>query len=623
MKLLVTGGAGFIGSNFIRYWLKKYPHDKVINLDALTYAGNLENLKDVENNPNYSFVKGSIGDAEVLSQAMKGVDYVVNFAAESHNDNAVKDPGIFLRTNVVGTQILLEAAKNENVKRFHHVSTCEVFGDLELDEDRAFKEGDPFAPRTPYNASKAGTNHVVMAYAHTYGLPVSISHCSNNYGPYQFPEKLIPLFTANALENKSLPLFKSSQNRREWIHVDDHNSGIEFILLKGKAGEAYNLGTGVEKSIEEITDLILENLGKPESLKTYVADRLGHDKRYLMDTTKIRKLGWEPLISFEEGIRETINWYKENTGWLERIKTGEYRNYSKVETMNNFNTEKKKILIIGAGAIGSVCAESWDDAVLADKRINSKEDVLALLDKYQPEAVLNAAGVRGKPNVDWCDDNQLTTILGNTKLPIMIAEACQERGVYMLHIGSGCIYYGESPDSAGWNEEDFGNPKPTYSRAKYAADLVLSTLPNVGIARIRMPLGSKPAYWNLIDKLASFEKVIDVENSVTIVDDMVEVFYQLMAKKAEGIFHVTNPGTIRHKEIIAWYEELVDPSHKNEWISNDQLVEQGLAKKGRSNNFLQSKNLEKYGIRMRPAKEALRDSLVKYGNIKKVGGFCS
>ena len=320
MRLLVTGGAGFIGSNFIHYWLKEHPEDHVINLDALTYAGNLENLREVENNPKYRFVKGDIRDMDLLRELMKEVDVVVNFAAESHNDRAVHHPEIFIETNVLGTQCLLQAALEAGNVRVHHISTCEVFGELGLNEDRAFAEDDAYMPRTPYNASKASANHVVMAYFHTYGLPVTISHCANNYGPYQFPEKLIPLFATNAFEDLPLPLFESSQNKREWIHVEDHCRGIDLILQKGEIGEAYNIGTRVEKSVEEITDHILDILGKPDSLKSYVPDRLGHDTRYLLDDSKLKKLGFEPKIGFEDGLRATIDWYKAHPQWWQPLK---------------------------------------------------------------------------------------------------------------------------------------------------------------------------------------------------------------------------------------------------------------------------------------------------------------
>ena len=280
-----------------------------------------------------------------------------------------------------------------------------------------------------------------------------------------------------------------------------------------------------------------------------------------------------------------------------------------------------RILIIGGGYVGHRCNDAWSDSVISTDRINSKEDVLKLLDEHTPDAVLNAAGVRGKPNVDWCEDHQLETILGNTKLPIIIAEACQEKNIYLLHIGSGCIFYGDSPhEDKKWRESDMGNPtEVTYSRTKWAADLVLSTLPNVGIGRIRMPIDYIPSANNMIDKLSTFPKVIDVENSVTIVDDMLSVFHQLMEKKSSGIFHVTNPGTLKHREILDLYEELVDPKHTNEWIDNDDLVEQGLATKGRSNNFLASENLAKVGIEMREVHEAMRDVMEKYAKVKKEG----
>ncbi len=281
-----------------------------------------------------------------------------------------------------------------------------------------------------------------------------------------------------------------------------------------------------------------------------------------------------------------------------------------------------KILILGTkGYVGRRCLEAWNDAVGAEDRIASKSDVLALIDTHQPDVILNAAGVRGKPNVDWCEDHQLETIQGNTKLPIMIAEAAQERGVYLLHIGSGCIFYGDSPhEDKKWREYDMGNPVDvTYSRTKWAADLVLSTLPNTGIARIRMPIDWIPSEQNMIDKLATYPKVIDVENSVTIVDDMVDVFHQLLEKKAEGIFHVTNPGTLKHREIVSLYEEHVDPDHTNEWISNDDLVKQGLATKGRSNNFLASERLKEVGIDMREVHEAMEDTMKKYAEAKKKG----
>ncbi len=324
MKLLVTGGAGFIGCNFIRYWLKHHPNDSIINIDLLTYAGNLNNLADVsETYPNrYSFVRGDIGDYDCVNDliAEHRPDVIVNFAAESHNSRAVLNPRLFFETNVMGAQMLLELARKYEVSRFHHISTCEVYGDLALDSPIKFTENHAYRPRTPYNASKAAADHAVRAYFETYGLPVTISNCSNNYGAYQHPEKVIPLFTTHALDDKPLPLYRNSLNRREWLSVSDHCRAIDLIIKKGRLGETYNIGSGVEQSVEEIADGVLAALDKPKSLKTYVPDRPGHDRRYLLDSSKIRReLDWDPQIDFESGLKDTTQWYAENRGWWTEI----------------------------------------------------------------------------------------------------------------------------------------------------------------------------------------------------------------------------------------------------------------------------------------------------------------
>jgi len=318
-SILVTGGAGFIGSNFVRWWLERHPDDHVVALDKLTYAGDPRNLDEL----GVRLAVCDICDLDPTERllAEESIDTIVNFAAESHNSLAVLDPGRFFRTNVLGTQTLLEAARQRGVSRFHHVSTCEVYGDLPLDSEEAFTEESPYRPRTPYNASKAAADHAVRAYSETFGLPVTITNCSNNYGPRQFPEKVIPLFVTHAFDDLELPLYASTQNRREWLHVDDHCRAIELVLEQGREGETYNVGSGIERSIEEIADLVLELTGKPQSLKTIVPDRPGHDRRYLLDSAKLRgELDWQPEISFEDGLRATVEWYADNRGWWEPLR---------------------------------------------------------------------------------------------------------------------------------------------------------------------------------------------------------------------------------------------------------------------------------------------------------------
>ena len=329
MKLLVTGGAGFIGSNFVRHILKTYPDYEVTNLDALTYAGNLENLKDIEHHPRYTFVEGSICDARLTAKLVAQVDSIVHFAAESHVDRSITDPRAFIDTNVIGTHTLLEAARLNGNKRFHHVSTDEVFGSLKAD-DAPFNEQTPYDPRSPYSASKAASDHLTRAYFHTYGLPITISNCSNNYGPYHFPEKLIPLLITNLLQGKKIPIYGDGMNVRDWLYVEDHCSAIDAIIHRGTIGETYCVGGNGEKPNIDIARTILTLLGKDESMIDYVEDRKGHDRRYAIDFSKLTKeLGWEPRVSFEKGIARTVRWFKDNAWWWQHIQSGKYREYGR------------------------------------------------------------------------------------------------------------------------------------------------------------------------------------------------------------------------------------------------------------------------------------------------------
>jgi len=328
MNLLVTGGAGFIGSNFIRYMLEKYPEYRAINLDKLTYAGNLENLIGIDKDPRYAFEKGDICDKSRVQMCVVRyeIDVIVHFAAESHVDRSILGAAEFVQTNVVGTNVLLEVAKEMKIKRFLQVSTDEVYGSLGT--TGLFTEKTSLRPNSPYSASKASADILALAYHHTFGIPIVVTRCSNNYGPHQFPEKLIPLMIANALSDKPLPVYGDGMNVRDWLHVKDHCSAIDIVLHRGRIGEVYNIGGNNEKPNIEIIQLILKNLGKPESLITYVQDRLGHDRRYAIDSSKIqRELGWQPSYTFERGMAETIQWYVQNEQWWKRIISGEYQKY--------------------------------------------------------------------------------------------------------------------------------------------------------------------------------------------------------------------------------------------------------------------------------------------------------
>lgn len=331
MNIIITGGAGFIGANFVYFELENHPEDRIICLDKLTYAGNLETLEEAMKNPNFRFVKGDIADKDFVEKLFEEEkpDIVVNFAAESHVDRSIEDPSIFLKTNILGTQVLMDACRKYGIKRYHQVSTDEVYGDLPLDRpDLFFTEETPIHTSSPYSSSKAGADLLVLAYNRTFGLPVSITRCSNNYGPYHFPEKLIPLMISRALADESLPVYGKGENVRDWLYVKDHCAAIDLVIREGKVGEVYNIGGHNEKSNLEVVKIILEKLGKPESLITYVTDRPGHDLRYAIDPTKIHnELGWLPETKFEDGIKKTIKWYLENKKWWEDIISGDYQNY--------------------------------------------------------------------------------------------------------------------------------------------------------------------------------------------------------------------------------------------------------------------------------------------------------
>lgn len=649
MKLLVTGGAGFIGSNFIRHMLETHPDIRIVNFDKLTYAGNLKNLEDVEKDPRYTFVQGDITDLEALNKTIQdhGLTHAINFAAETHVDRSIhggcKD---FVLTNSLGVQMILDAVRTNNIQKFVNVSTDEVYGSLELNTPDRFTEDTPIAPNMPYAAAKSGGDMMCRAYFMTHKVPVVVTHCSNNYGPYQFPEKLIPFFVFKLLKGEKVPVYGDGLNVRDWIHVKDHARALDILLQKGVAGEVYNIGVDNERNNLEITRMILELMGLGEDKMEFITDRPGHDRRYAIDARKIEALGWSPLYTkdkFRQGLAETIHWYRTHTDWVENLWEKKRTEMNKFQNTLTRSTKEmpvdvagvgtttsttaslpannlvNPILIFGNGFLGKRLAELLPNTVITSARIDDKAAVLRAIDEYKPSAIINAAGRNGTPNVDWCETHQVETYHTNVIGTLTLAEACQEKNVYLVHLGSGCIFYGNPPDAAGWKEEDATNPSAFYSRTKYAADMILSRLPNTAIARLRLPVDFVPSpnNKNLIDKLSSYKKVIDVENSVTIVEDLADVIRQLIEKKATGIFHCTNPGALKYRHLIEMYRAYVDPNHTNEWIEDQDLAKQGLAAKNRSTTILQSTRLEELGIHMRPIAEGFRATMEKYAPLKR------
>ncbi len=649
MRLLVTGGCGFIGSNFIRYWLTQHPGDHILNLDALTYAGNTENLKDLPAD-RYTFIYGDICDADIVRRSMDGIDMVVHFAAESHVDHSIRNCQKFLMTNVMGTYTLLEETRRrgKQISHFHHISTDEVFGALELNDEKRFDENTPYDPKNPYSVSKASSDHLCRAFHHTYHVPVTISNCTNNYGPYQLPEKIVPRFIIQALMNQPLTIHGDGLQVRDWINVEDHVRGVESILREGKLGETFCFGGESERSILTIGQNILDILGKPHSLLKFVDDRVGNDRRYAMDWKKAeRDLNWKPRETFEQGLRNTIEWYQKNEAWwrpllekgvltsdtgptTQRLASSASAPSSSTHTLTqsiNLDQPAKietpapptpppssmKIVLFGSkGFIGGRMADRWPNVITTDVRIDDAAGVRRVLDEHHPDAVVNAAGRRGNPNIDWCETHQLETFRANTIGPLVLAEACQERNIYFLHLSTGCIFFGDSPDPRGWRETDFANTNQVYGRSKYATDLLLSTLPNVGIVRLRMPIDHTPSKWNLIDKLANYTSVPNPENSASILEDLVDVVRQVVEKRGTGIFHATNPGLLRHHDLLALYEQYVDPTHTYQKVDEADLIKKGLVKVQRSNCIMQSSRLEELGIHMRPIDVALRETMQLY-----------
>lgn len=601
-KILVTGGEGFIGTNFINYLLTSPEINEeinIINLDKQTYAGKGKNIEHLglDKDLRYKFIKGDICDKEFVKKVFneEKPEIVFNFAAESHVDNSIKNSNNFIMSNVVGTVNLLDIAKENKINKFIQISTDEVYGSS---NNKSFYEIDNLNPSSPYSSSKAAADLQVLAYSKTHNLPVIITRSANNYGPYQFPEKILPLFITNLIEQKKVPLMWSNENPglniRDWLNVKDNCRAIWFISQNGKNGEIYNIPGENEKTNIEMTKKLLNYFNYGDEMIEKIPHRKAHDFKYSIAGQKLKDLGFEyKHKDLENEIEKLIEWYKNNKEWWKPLK----------------EIKKEKTIVFGAGYLGTRIANFFEYELTSLNPLNL-EALSAFLDKEKPDIVINAIGQTGRPNIDWCEDNKQLTIESNVIAAANLCLECSKRNIYFVHLGSGCIYYGDN-NGKGFSEEDepnFYGPQ-FYAKSKILAEKILKEFPAL-IIRLRMPIDELPNQRSLINKLLKYDKLINIQNSVTIIPDMLDSLKVLIQKRKTGVYNLVNPGTISATEIMKIYQELVDSSYFFEVLSLEEL--DSITKGKRSNCVLNTDKLKSEGIILPEIHNAVRTCLLKY-----------
>lgn len=591
MKILVTGGLGFIGGHFIRYWLSAHPKDQIVNLDKVTYAANPESLADVKDNPRYRHIQGDICDPTTVDQLMSDTDVVVHFAAETHVDRSLDGPEEFVKTNVLGTFNLLRSAQKFGVWRFHHISTDEVYGALPLESDSKFNENTQYDPRSPYSASKASSDHFVKAYAYSFKLPVTITNCSNNYGPSQSPEKFIPRMITNLIDNKKIPIYGDGLYVRDWLHVMDHCRAIEAVILRGKPGDTYTVG-GLTDDIPniEVAKTILNLMGKDETQFEYVKDRPGHDRRYAVSWDKIHnELGWSPMYTFEEGMKETVKWYQENQNWWRPLKAEAEAFYAKTKAasytdatvsapINDSVIKSDRILIFGNGQIGNFYIDYFKshgvNAIIAENTdITKPEEIQAAVNEFKPTVIINTAAIT---NLEWANRNRLETFNVNVLGADNIASVCDRNNIYFVHFSSGCIFESMDENDA---KAETASPSPAafYSWTKvWSEELVrFKKSPNLKflVLRPRQPVSAQVSAKNMLIKLLTFTQFIDTPNAGTVIEDLMEWSYALINQRYTGTLNVANEGWSTPYRIALLLQKHVLPSLPIEKISKAKLDE--------------------------------------------------
>lgn len=637
-SILITGAAGFIASHVTNRLIRNYPGYKIVALDKLDYCSSLKNLYPARSSPNFKFVKGDIASADLVNHLLvaEGIDTIMHFAAQTHVDNSFGNSFEFTNNNIYGTHVLLEACKvTRQIDRFIHVSTDEVYGETDMENDVGNIETSQLLPTNPYSATKAGAEMLVMAYHRSYGLPTITTRGNNVYGPNQFPEKLIPKFILLAMRGHPLPIHGDGSNVRSYLYCEDVAEAFEVILHHGDVGNVYNIGTQKERGVIDVAQDVckLFNLDPDQAIK-FVENRPFNDKRYFLDDQKLKKLGWEQRTQWEEGLKMTIDWYRENPDWWGDVSGAllphprmsliglPYDDACLTQCLNSASLDSGdepglKFLIYGksgwiGGLLGKLCKEGGIQFEYGKGRLEDRESLADDIRRVKPTHVFNAAGITGRPNVDWCESHKAETIRTNVAGTLTLADVCKEKGLLVMNFATGCIfeYDDQHPEGSGigYKEEDKPNFIGSfYSKTKAMVEELLKEFDNVCTLRVRMPISSDLSNpRNFITKISRYEKVVDIPNSMTVLDELLPISIEMAKRNCTGIWNFTNPSVVSHNEILEMYRNYIDPNFK--WV-NFNLEEQAkVIVAPRSNNELDATKLRNEFPDLLP----IKDSIIKY-----------
>ncbi|CAN6681893.1 unnamed protein product [Malus baccata var. baccata] len=641
-NILITGAAGFIGSHVTNRLIKNYPSYKIVALDKIDYCSSFKNLRPCRSSPNFKFVKGDIACADLINHLLIAdeIDTIMHFAAQTHVDNSFGNSFEFTNNNVYGTHVLLEACKvTQRVKRFIHVSTDEVYGETDMETNIGNPEASQLLPTNPYSATKAGAEMLVMAYHRSYGLPTITTRSNNVYGPHQYPEKLIPKFSLLAMKGEKLPIHGNGSNVRSYLYCDDVAEAFDVILHKGVIGHVYNIGTKKERSVLNVAEDICKMIGlNSKEAITFVQDRPFNDQRYFLDDQKLKRLGWDVRTSWEEGLKLTTEWYTKHADWWGDVSAAlhPHPSFAVISRPNDdswffeygftrlsitcnegSNSSELKFLIYGrtgwiGGLLGKLCKGEGIEFEYGKGRLEDRKSLLEDITRVQPTHVFNAAGVTGRPNVDWCESHKAQTIRTNVAGTLNLADVCKDQGLLMMNFATGCIfeYDKEHPVGSGIGFKEEDNPNFTgsfYSKTKAMVEELLKEYDKVCTLRVRMPISSDLSNpRNFITKIARYDKVVNIPNSMTVLDELLPISIEMARRNCRGIWNFTNPGVISHNEILEMYRDYIDPKFK--WQNFDLEEQAKVIVAPRSNNELDASKLKKEF----PELLSIKDSIIKY-----------